>query len=147
MYSNCCCSCSFEPEIIKIGQSSHKIYSINILIFEESLIILNACTKSLETYWIHHVCVCFQLFSFIWESFWHEVLLMGIKWDFNLLVFVVWMVFNYSYFCIYIYIYICVCVCVCVYVYFRLCVCTLHVFLNLGLNLSIKFLSFIWSSV
>ena len=25
-YSNCCCSCSFEPEIIKIGQSSHKMY-------------------------------------------------------------------------------------------------------------------------
>ena len=24
VYSNCCCSCSFEPEIIKIGQSSHK---------------------------------------------------------------------------------------------------------------------------
>ena len=21
VYSNCCCSCSFEPEIIKIGQS------------------------------------------------------------------------------------------------------------------------------
>ena len=27
LYSNCCCSCSFEPEIIKIDQSSHKIYS------------------------------------------------------------------------------------------------------------------------
>ena len=25
--SNCCCSCSFEAEIIKIGQSSHKMYS------------------------------------------------------------------------------------------------------------------------
>ena len=25
VYSNCCCSCSFEPEIMKIGQSSHKI--------------------------------------------------------------------------------------------------------------------------
>ena len=23
VYSNCCCRCSFEPEIIKIGQSSH----------------------------------------------------------------------------------------------------------------------------
>ena len=23
VYSNCCCSCSFEPEIIKLGQSSH----------------------------------------------------------------------------------------------------------------------------
>ena len=29
VYSNCCCSCSFEPEIIKIGQSSQKMYSNN----------------------------------------------------------------------------------------------------------------------
>ena len=45
VYSNCCCSCSFEPEIIKIGQSSHKMYSINILNFQESTTILNAHTK------------------------------------------------------------------------------------------------------
>ena len=45
VYSNCCCSCSFEPEIIKIGQSSHKIYSNNILNFQESTTILHACTK------------------------------------------------------------------------------------------------------
>ena len=31
VYSNCCCSCSFEAEIIKIGQSSY-MYSNNILI-------------------------------------------------------------------------------------------------------------------
>ena len=34
VYSNCCCSCSFEPEIIKIGQSSHKMYSNKILSFQ-----------------------------------------------------------------------------------------------------------------
>ena len=45
MYSNCCCSCSFEREIIKIGQSTHEIYSNNILNFQESTVILNACTK------------------------------------------------------------------------------------------------------
>ena len=45
VYSNCCCSCSFEPEIIKIGQSSHKMYSNNIVNFQESMTILNACTK------------------------------------------------------------------------------------------------------
>ena len=45
VYSNCCCSCFFEAEIIKIGPSSHKIYSDNILDFRESTIILNACTK------------------------------------------------------------------------------------------------------
>ena len=45
MYSNSGCSCSFEPEIIKIGQSSHKMYSNNILSFQESTPILNAHTK------------------------------------------------------------------------------------------------------
>ena len=53
---NSCCSCSFEPEIIKIGQSSHKMYSNNILHFQESTSILNAHTKkSLETYRMHLV--------------------------------------------------------------------------------------------
>ena len=33
VYSNCCCSCSFEAEIIKIGQSSHKIHSNNLVNF------------------------------------------------------------------------------------------------------------------
>ena len=45
VYSNCCCRCSFEPEIIKIGQWSHKMYSNNILNFQESMTILNASTK------------------------------------------------------------------------------------------------------
>ena len=45
MYSNSCCSCSFEPEIIKIGQSSHMMYSNNIVNFQESTTILNASTK------------------------------------------------------------------------------------------------------
>ena len=43
--SNFWCSCSFEPEIIKIGQSSHKMYSNKILYFQESATILNAHTK------------------------------------------------------------------------------------------------------
>ena len=45
MYSNCCCICSFEPEIIKICQSSHKMYSSNIVNFQDSLTILNGGTK------------------------------------------------------------------------------------------------------
>ena len=45
VYSNCYCSCSFEAEIIKIGQSSHKMYSNKILNFQESTTNLNACTK------------------------------------------------------------------------------------------------------
>ena len=45
VYSNCCCSCSFEAEIIKIGQSSHKMYSNKIVNFRESTTILYASTK------------------------------------------------------------------------------------------------------
>ena len=45
VYSNCCCSCWFEREIIEIGQLSHKIYTNNIVNFQESTTILNVCTK------------------------------------------------------------------------------------------------------
>ena len=56
VYSNCCCSCSFEPEIIKIVQSSHKMHSNNKGNFQESTTMLNAHTKkSLETYRMHLV--------------------------------------------------------------------------------------------
>ena len=55
VYSNCCCSCSFEPEIIKIGQSSHKMYRNNILNFQESTTFLNTCKKRPETYWMHYI--------------------------------------------------------------------------------------------
>ena len=34
VYSNSYCSCSFDREIIKIGQSSHKMYSNKILNFQ-----------------------------------------------------------------------------------------------------------------
>ena len=46
VYSNFYCSCSFEPEIIKTGKSSHKMYSNNILNFQESTTTLNALKKS-----------------------------------------------------------------------------------------------------
>ena len=59
VYSNYCCSCSFEAEIIKIGQSPHKMYSNNVLNSQESTTILNACTKErLKTYWRHHISLC-----------------------------------------------------------------------------------------
>ena len=45
VYSNCFCSFSFEAEIIKIGLSSHKMYSNNIVNCQETTTILNACTK------------------------------------------------------------------------------------------------------
>ena len=45
--SNCCCSCLFEAETMKISQSSHKMYSNNILNSQESKTILNAPWKKI----------------------------------------------------------------------------------------------------
>ena len=56
VYSNCCCSCWFEPEIIKICQSSHKMYSNNIVNFQESTTILNAHT---EKVWKLIICTLY----------------------------------------------------------------------------------------
>ena len=65
VYSNSCCSCSFECEIIKIGQSSYKMYSNKILNSQESTPILNALTKNgLEVYWMHHVRPRFNRYAF-----------------------------------------------------------------------------------
>ena len=78
VYSNCCCSCSFEPEIIKINQSSHKMYSNNILNFQESTPIFNACTKmsgillNAPRIYIHiYICIVIhrQTVSFYHKSF------------------------------------------------------------------------------
>ena len=43
VFFDCCCNCSFEPELIKIGQSSHRMYGNNILNFQESTTMINAC--------------------------------------------------------------------------------------------------------
>ena len=70
VYSNSCCRCSFEPEIIKIGQSSHKMYSNKILNFQESTTILNACTKKVwkliegTTY----LSYCVHIYQYIYLS-------------------------------------------------------------------------------
>ena len=45
VYSNSCCSYWFKPEIMKNNQSASKMYSNNILNFQESTTILNAHTK------------------------------------------------------------------------------------------------------
>ena len=39
------------------------MYSNNILNFQESTTILNACTKSLETYWIHRVSIYLSIYQ------------------------------------------------------------------------------------
>ena len=46
VYSNCCCSCSFELEIVKIGLSSHKMYSNNIVNCQEFTSISNGWIKT-----------------------------------------------------------------------------------------------------
>ena len=56
VYTNCYCSCSFEPEIIRIGQSSHKMYINKILNFQDSTTIFNAHTKKV---WKLIVCTSY----------------------------------------------------------------------------------------
>ena len=58
VYSNSCCSCWFEPEIIKLVQSSHMIYSNHIVNSQESTTILNACTKKV---WKFIVCTSYLI--------------------------------------------------------------------------------------
>ena len=73
MHSNYCCSCSFEPEIIKIGQSSHKMYSNKILNFQGSTI-SNAHTKKYgnllkaRRIWIYmfiHICLYIYIYIYM----------------------------------------------------------------------------------
>ena len=60
VYSNSCCSCWFESEIIKIVQSCYNKYSNNILNVQESTPILNAHTKK-----VWKLIVCTSYFSAI----------------------------------------------------------------------------------
>ena len=70
VYSNCCCSCSFEPEMIEIDQSSRKMYSNKILNFQESTTILNLHTKKVwnlivctSRLWCIIICMCMYTFT------------------------------------------------------------------------------------
>ena len=78
LHSNSFCSCSFEAEIIKLGQSSHKMYSNKILNFQESTTILNTrrkgvwklivCTSYLSFFSVtpvYNPCSYFNLFYFL----------------------------------------------------------------------------------
>ena len=56
MYSNSYCWCSFELKIIKIGLSSHKMYSNNILNFQESTTLVKAYIKKV---WKLIVCTSY----------------------------------------------------------------------------------------
>ena len=70
VFSNSCCSCSFESEIIKIGQSSDKMYCNNIVNFQASTTILNACTKKV---WKRIECAIYiyiYIYIYILEKAW-----------------------------------------------------------------------------
>ena len=60
--SKSCCSCSFEPEIIANSQQSHKMYSNNILNFQESTTILNVCTKKV----LKHIECTTYIYTYIY---------------------------------------------------------------------------------
>ena len=66
VYSNCYCSCSFEPEIVKIGQSSHKMYSNNIVNFQVSTTILNACPKKVRK--LIECTTCIYIYIYIYTE-------------------------------------------------------------------------------
>ena len=83
VYSN---FCSFEPEIIKISQSVHKMYSNNMLKFQESVTILNAHTKKIwkliegtmyfsNNFFLVHLYVFLFPFSFYNISLWFNFIL------------------------------------------------------------------------
>ena len=79
--SNCCCSYSLEAEIIKIGQSSYKMYSNNIVNFQKSTTILNACTKKVwklidgTTYvYLFKQMIDVKMFLFHWNTWNHLTL-------------------------------------------------------------------------
>ena len=69
MYSNCCCRCSFELEIIKIGQSSHKMYSNNIVnsrVYDKFKFLYKKVWKLIECTMCVCVCVCVCIYIYIY---------------------------------------------------------------------------------
>ena len=70
VYFNSYCSCSFEPEIIKIGQSSHKMYSNNMLNFQESKTNLKSCAKKVWklTEWTTHTHTHTHIYIHRWNQ-------------------------------------------------------------------------------
>ena len=62
VYSNCCCSCCSEPEMIQIGQSSHMMSSNNIVHFQASMTILNACIKKVLKHIEWHIYIYIYIY-------------------------------------------------------------------------------------
>ena len=104
VYFNCCSSCSFEAEIIKIGQSSHNMYSYNRLNFQESTTILNACTKKVWKLIEGTIYIYIYIYIYVWmrRAYLHsDVLYIYIY----IYIYTHRRVYMYTYWHIYIYIY------------------------------------------
>ena len=128
VYSNSCCSCSFEPEIIKIGQSFNTMDRNKIINSQESTTIWNASIKKgLEAYWRQeymHSCECTCVYSNMCMSIFaciylyvyvHAHICVRICMCANIFIYLhVHILYAYIY--IHIYIYMCVCVCVHIYI-------------------------------
>ena len=125
VYSNCCCSCWFEAEILKMVQSSHKMYSNNIGNFKDSTTILNAYTKKSGTYWRQLVYICMHACLYIYIRIYVCVYAYIYVRCVCVYIYIYMCVCIYIsiYICVCIYIYICVCVCIYVYIYMCVCVC------------------------
>ena len=88
VYSNCCCRCSFERKIIKIGQSSHRMYSNDRVNFQESTI-LNAHPKKVWklivcTSYIYIICVCVCVCGNWNLCFSYLFIFCRVGWDFRI---------------------------------------------------------------
>ena len=129
VYSNCCCSCAFESEIIKISQWSHKMYSNNILNSQESMTILNACTKKsgnllntprkfriqLSIIWSNYSCILFY-FMVNLENLKH----FNVSFSLSFFSLSPSIIINYIYiyiYTLYIYIYIIIYIYIYIYIY------------------------------
>ena len=77
VYSNCCCSRSFEPEIIEIDLSSHKMYRNNsefLRVYDNFKCLCKKVWKLIESTMYVYVS---SLFLNGREHMWHKVSLMG----------------------------------------------------------------------
>ena len=90
VYSDSCCSCSFQPEIVRIDQSSHKMYRNNIYIYNNT----HKYTLLNTNEYIHHRLFFydFYIYMFIEICFWLYSNI--IDKTMSLFVFFIW---NYSF--------------------------------------------------
>ena len=121
VYSSYCWGCSFEAEIIKIGQSSQRMYSNNIANFQESLTILNACTKKSGILLnAPHIYVYILLYIYIY-------IYIYIHTHYYLCIYTI--IYTILYIYIYIYIYKHTIIYIYIYIYIPLCILFLYIYI------------------